>query len=147
MGCQTKIAQQIILQQADYVVGLKGHQSDLHQSRPDLVCGPISQLDFNVIQEVDKGHGRLEAWRCAELCPLSGSDFDQPLLRRRSLIGTVFDELKNLCQIEHTRHRPPFNFTVNLLSGIIAYCLFPNKPKLPLQHLRSDSLIPNLYID
>ncbi len=61
------------------------------------------------------------------------SAFDQALLCRRSIIETVFDELKNLCQIEHTRHRSPINFAVNLLGGIIAYCLMPNKPKLPLR--------------
>ncbi|MCX8566025.1 MAG: transposase, IS4 family [Glomeribacter sp. 1016415] len=75
--------------------------------------------------------------------PIVLSAFDQALLCKRSLVETVFDELKNLCQIEHTRHRSPFNFAVNLLSGIIAYCLMDNKPTLPLQRLYSDSLIPN----
>ena len=41
------------------------------------------------------------------------SEFDQVLLRKRSLVETVFDELKNLCQIEHTRHRSLSNFAVN----------------------------------
>lgn len=71
------------------------------------------------------------------------SAFDQALLSKRSLVETVFDELKNLCQIEHTRHRSPFNFAVNLLSGIIAYCLMDNKPTLPLQPAFSGALIPN----
>ena len=64
--------------------------------------------------------------------PVQHSPFDQALLRRRSLIETVFDELKNLCQVEHTRHRSHANFIVNLMSGIVAYCLMPNKPRLPL---------------
>jgi len=42
--------------------------------------------------------------------PVQHSPFDQALLRRRSLIETVFDELKNLCQVEHTRHRSHTNF-------------------------------------
>jgi hypothetical protein len=46
--------------------------------------------------------------------PEPRTDFDKAILRRRSLIETVFDELKNLCQIEHTRHRSHFNFVVNL---------------------------------
>ncbi len=71
------------------------------------------------------------------------SAFDQAILCRRSIIETVFDELKNLCQSEHTRHRSPINFAVNLLSGIIAYCLMPNKPKLPLQHAWADKIIPS----
>jgi transposase len=49
--------------------------------------------------------------------PVARSDFDNALLRQRSLIETVFDHMKNLCQIEHTRHRSPINFVVNLLGG------------------------------
>ena len=45
------------------------------------------------------------------------SGFDQALLRKRSLVETVFDELKNLCQIEHTRHRPLSNVAVNRNGG------------------------------
>ena len=66
------------------------------------------------------------------MIPVQHSSFDQALLKRRSLIETVFDELENPCQIEHTRHRSRANFIVNLMSGIIAYCLMPNKPKLSI---------------
>ncbi len=65
--------------------------------------------------------------------PVLHTLFDQALLKRRSLVEAVIDELKNLCQIEHTRHRSPVNFIVNLLGGIIAYCLMPNKPCLPVR--------------
>jgi hypothetical protein len=58
----------------------------------------------------------------------------QVLLKRRSLIETVFDELKSLCQIEHTRHRSHASFIVNLMSGIITYCLLPNKHCFPSAH-------------
>ena len=64
--------------------------------------------------------------------PAPLSAFDQAILRQRSIIETVFDELKNLCQIEHTRHRSIANFMVNLMAGIIAYCLSPNKPRIPV---------------
>jgi hypothetical protein len=64
--------------------------------------------------------------------PVQHTPFDQALLRRRSLIETVFDELKNLCQVEHTRHRSYGGFLVKLMAGIIAYCLTPNKPCLPI---------------
>ena len=65
--------------------------------------------------------------------PVQHTPFDQALLKRRSLIETVFDELKNLCQVEHTRHRSHANFIVNLMSGIVAYCLMPNKPQLSIK--------------
>jgi len=64
--------------------------------------------------------------------PVPRTDFEKAILRRRSLIETVFDELKNLCQIEHTRHRSHFNFVVNLMAGITAYCLSDIKPTLSL---------------
>jgi transposase len=64
--------------------------------------------------------------------PVSRTDFEKALLQRRSLIETVFDQLKNLCQIEHTRHRSVANFVVNLISGIVAYSLNDNKPSLDL---------------
>ena len=54
------------------------------------------------------------------------------LLRKRAIIESVNDQLKNVCQIEHTRHRSPVNFLVHLLSGLIAYCHQPKKPSLHL---------------
>jgi len=50
---------------------------------------------------------------------------DKILLRKRPIIETVNDQLKNLCQIEHSRHRSPFNCLVNLVSGLIAYASTP----------------------
>lgn len=57
---------------------------------------------------------------------------DRLLLRKRAIIESVNDQLKNVCQIEHTRHRSPFNFLVHLLAGLIAYCHQPKKPSLHL---------------
>jgi hypothetical protein len=57
---------------------------------------------------------------------------DRLLLRKRAIIESVNDQLKNICQIEHTRHRSPYNFLVHLLAGLIAYCHQPKKPSLHL---------------
>jgi hypothetical protein len=58
-------------------------------------------------------------------------DFQDKLtLRKRALIETVNDQLKNICQIEHTRHRSVDNFLVNLIGGLIAYHFLPKKPSL-----------------
>ena len=46
---------------------------------------------------------------------------DKILWRKRSVIETVNDELKNMCQVEHSRHRSFANFITNLISGLIAY--------------------------
>lgn len=58
--------------------------------------------------------------------------WDQLMLRKRSLIETVNDQLKNICQIEHSRHRSIWNFLVNLLAGLVAYRYLPKKPSLHL---------------
>lgn len=55
---------------------------------------------------------------------------DKLLLRKRAIIETVFDQLKNISQIEHTRHRSFWNFLVNLAAGLIAYSLREKKPSL-----------------
>lgn len=55
---------------------------------------------------------------------------EKVLLRKRSLIETVNDQLKNICQIEHTRHRSSHNFVTHLIAGLIAYARQPRKPSL-----------------
>lgn len=68
---------------------------------------------------------------------------DKILLRKRSLIKTVNDELKNICQIEHTRHRSLENFLSNLLSGLIADSFLDKKPKLNLKEIIEEKQICN----
>lgn len=58
---------------------------------------------------------------------------DKLLLRKRAIIETVNDELKNIAQVEHSRHRCFDNFIVNLLGAIAAYCMFPKKPCINVQ--------------
>ena len=53
---------------------------------------------------------------------------DKLLLRKRAIIETVNDELKNIAQVEHSRHRSIENFIVNTFGALAAYCLFPKKP-------------------
>jgi hypothetical protein len=55
---------------------------------------------------------------------------DKLMLQKRGIIESVNDQLKNISQIEHTRHRSPVNFLVNLLGGLIAYCHQPKKPSI-----------------
>lgn len=57
---------------------------------------------------------------------------DRILLRKRAIVETMIDQLKNILQIERSRHRSPINFLVNLLCGLIAYCRQPKKPSLDL---------------
>lgn len=45
------------------------------------------------------------------------------------------EQLKSICQIEHSRHRIPVNFLVNLVGGLAAYCLKPRKPSVKISKL------------
>ncbi len=58
---------------------------------------------------------------------------DKILLRKRSVIETVNDELKNICQVEHSRHRSFGSFLSNIISGLIAYSFLPKKPQIKLE--------------
>ena len=58
---------------------------------------------------------------------------DKLLLRKRAIIETVNDELKNIAQVEHSRHRCFDNFMVNLLGALAAYCFFPKKPTIRVE--------------
>lgn len=59
---------------------------------------------------------------------------DKIILRKRAVIESVNDFLKNICQIEHSRHRSCNNFIVNLLSALVAYSFIPKKPSLNLSN-------------
>jgi len=63
------------------------------------------------------------------------------LLRKRFIIETINDQLKNISQIEHTRHRSPVNFINNLFAGLIAYQLSPKKPTLNLSKKEKQELL------
>lgn len=58
------------------------------------------------------------------------SNEEKLLLRKRSVIETVNDELKNICQVEHTRHRSISGFLLNIMSALAAYSFFPKKPSI-----------------
>lgn len=58
---------------------------------------------------------------------------DKILLRKRFIIETINDQLKNISQIEHSRHRSVINFMVNILAGLIAYTHQKKKPALKIE--------------
>ena len=66
-----------------------------------------------------------------QLMPLA----DKMLLRKRAIAETIIDQLKNISQIEHSRHRSPVNFVINVVCGLIAYCHQSKKPSLHLGEL------------
>ena len=65
---------------------------------------------------------------------------DKVLLRKRAIIESVNDELKNIAQIEHSRHRSVCNFAANLLGAVAAYCYFPKKPSIQVVRVLDNQL-------
>lgn len=84
------------------------------------------ECDIRLITSVKKGMEKPEY-----------TEFERKLLKKRSLIETVFEELKGLMQIEHSRHRSYAGFMMNLLSGLVAYCWMPHKPSIRLDKMQS----------
>ena len=96
--------------------------------------GYISQKLFNLlfdqhIQLVTKIKRNMKN----KLMPL----FDRLMLRKRAIIETINDQLKNISQIEHSRHRSVVNFLVNVISALIAYT---HKEKKPSLNIRANDL-------
>ena len=58
---------------------------------------------------------------------------DKIMLRKRSMIETINDMLKNVAQIVHTRHRSISNFIVNLLAGMAAYAFYDTRPSINME--------------
>jgi len=105
---------------------------DLTQELVGKLFGDKGYISAELFRQLwDRGLQLVTHVRCNmknALMPL----FDKILLRKRSLIETVNDQLKNISQIEHTRHRSKENFMVNLIAGLIAYTHQPKKPSLNL---------------
>jgi hypothetical protein len=67
--------------------------------------------------------------------------WDRAMLSRRFIIETINDQLKNISFIEHSRHRSINGFTLNLMAGLVAYCLKKDKPSLNLTHVERNSMM------
>lgn len=65
---------------------------------------------------------------------------DKILLRKRLVIETINDELKNICHVEHSRHRSTHNFIMKIIAPLVAYCFFPKKPSIKVEWENSPQL-------
>lgn len=92
--------------------------------------GYISQKLFEEMLEYGiKIVTQLRAKMKPKIMPLE----DRLMLKKRSLIESVFHILKDILHIDHTRHRSQKNFLINFLGALTAYCLYPNKPSIRLE--------------
>ncbi len=67
---------------------------------------------------------------------------DRVILRKRAVIESINDVLKNICQIEHSRHRSFDNFIGNLVAGLTAYSFLESKPSVIIQDMLPSITLP-----
>jgi hypothetical protein len=101
---------------------LYGDKGYISQKLFDLLFGQNIQLVTKIKRNMKN-----------RLMPL----FDGLMLRKRAIIETIHDQLKNISQIEHSRHRSVVNFLVNAISALIAYS---HKEKKPSLNIRANDL-------
>ena len=65
---------------------------------------------------------------------------DRIMLRKRAVFESVNDELKNICQIEHTRHRSFTNFITNMIAGLLAYSFMQKKTAIKVDLINDKQL-------
>ena len=120
---------------------------------------PVPDLTQNLWGDLfgDKGYIKQQLWselwskNLKLITPLKKNmknklieSWEKLMLRKRSLIETVNDQLKNISQISHSRHRSVLNFMVNVIAGLIAYTFQSKKPDLKLEKddlIYSDNLL------
>ena len=86
----------------------------------------FENLFFNGVHLVTKLRKNMKS---SSITPI----IDAIMLRKRAICETIIDQLKNIFQIEHSRHRSPKNFLTNLFSALIAYNFNDKKPSLKMQ--------------
>ena len=71
---------------------------------------------------------------------------DKKRLNKRGVIESVIDILKNICNIEHSRHRSPANALVSILAGLIAYSFPDHKPSIQNNCFRTRDFISDNHL-
>lgn len=152
-----------------YFHGLKLHMICNQQGEPvrfQLTSGNVSDNNEQLLKKMledfegkvygDKGyltkHKAFFEERGCKIISKVRKNMKKPLLtgeeryylKKRGLIETVFDQMVNICQIEHTRHRSPKNFLVNLWAGLIAYTFLDRLPRI--QEFQAKKVGPNMMV-
>ncbi|PHM68391.1 transposase [Xenorhabdus kozodoii] len=106
----------------ELVKGLTGHLYGDKDYLSQVLCDELKEEGLTLITNVRRSMKAkfLSLW-------------DKAMLRKRFLIETVNDQLKNISQIEHSRHRSVAGFLLEIVSGLIAYIFQPKKPSLGLR--------------
>ena len=104
------------------------------------LCGDKGYIGQSLFENLFMGGIQLITKLKKNMKNMLMSQTDKIILRHRALVESVNDELKNMAQVEHSRHRSVANFLCNTFAAIAAYCYFPKKPALNLEFEQSNQL-------
>jgi Transposase DDE domain len=107
-----KVIRALVHQVKGYLVGDKGYLSKTLKEE-------LAQQGITLLTKVRKN------MKQQLLDPI-----EKLFLKKRALIESVFDLLKDRYHLEHSRHRSPRNFMVHFFAAICAYHFEENKPSL-----------------
>jgi len=129
----------ILINSCGEIMGIKFTQSTVDDRSPvlDLTAGLYGKLiadkgyiSANLKEILFERGIELISKIKKNMKPQMMDAFDKALLRKRAIVESVIDQLKNISQIEHSRHRSVSNFILNLIAGLTAYGLQPKKPAI-----------------
>ena len=104
------------------------------------LCGDKGYISQSLFENLFMGGIQLITKLKKNMKNMLMSQADKVILRLRALIESVNDELKNMAQVEHSRHRSIANFLCNTFAALAAYSYFPKKPSLNLEFEQSNQL-------
>ena len=120
----------------------KGTMGWCHGFKLHLACNDRGEIIAFVLTGANVSDNDPNVFKVlAKLMPF----YDRMMLRKRYIIETINDMLKNTAQIVHSRHRFVSNFIMNLISALEAYCFFDNKPKALQEYCIEDTKQLSLF--
>ena len=108
-----------------------------------LAAGDKGYISKKMAAELARAGIRFITKTRRNMKPVRHSAFEKFFLAKRAVAETVIGQLKEVCQIEHSRHRKPDNFLINVLAALAAYMFKPCKPSINLRAIEMADLIPN----
>lgn len=104
------------------------------------LCGDKGYISQSLFENLFMGSIQLITNLKKNMKNMLMNQTDKIILRHRALIESVNDELKNMAQVEHSRHWSIANFLCSTFAALAAYSYFPKKPSLNLEFEQSNQL-------
>ena len=125
------------------VVDDRSQLEKLFKGLKGLAAGDKGYISTKQADKLEKNGLKLITKVRKNMKPKSLSAFEKFFLAKRAVVEAVIGQLKEICQIEHSRQRKVKNFAINAIAALIAYTRKPRKPSINLAKFKNQALIPN----